>query len=283
MSMELTDDQITIFESEVHHKFQPDMADMRNLVRTKNGQKGAVIQFPVIGKATTSQRTNYHTSIPASNVAHDPVSLTMKDWTVADYTDIFMNNKVNYDERQELVKSFSMSLKRRLVQVVIDALAAATITNTVAKNVSGSNDNLSRKMFKEARRLIRKSGVPGTDLTFMAHTNGICYLADDARVGSRDYVDSRVIVDGNVDRLWGFNIFEIPDMDEGGLGLSTNDRTNYAFHKMAVGLAVNMEPKIDIWWDGDKGAHKITGYLSANAAVVDVTGVAKITTDESVL
>jgi hypothetical protein len=284
MSLELSDDAVKGFEAEVHHVFQPEVEDIRSRLRVKNAKGLKVVQFPVLGRTVSSERTNFHTSIPVGNASHDPVTVTVKNWTASEYTDVFLNNQVNYDERQELAKSITMALKRRMLQLVINALVDATITNTVAKNVSGTNDNLSRKMLKESMRLISKVGATKADRTFMAHTNGIAYLTDDSRISSLDYNTNTTIVSGEIGTLFGFKFLEVPDMsDEGGLPLSTNDRTNFAFQKMAVGLAVNMEPKVEIWYDGDKGAHKVTGFLSANAVVIDVTGTAEITTDESVV
>jgi hypothetical protein len=284
MSLELSKDAVTIFESEVHHVFQADVEDIKDRVRVKNADGAKTVQFPVIGRSTTTERTNFHTDIPAGNTKHDPVTVTVRNWTAAEYTDVFLRKQTNFDDRQEAAKSISWALMRRMFQIIIDALTAATITNTVAKNVSGTPDNLNRKMLKESRRLISKVGAPKTDRTFMAHTNGLSYLSDDVRVGSRDYNTDNVINSGEVGSLWGFKFLEVPDMpDEGGLPLSTNDRTNFAWQKMAVGMAVNMDPDIEVWYDGNKKAHKITGSLSANAAVIDVTGLAEITTDESVL
>lgn len=281
MSLELSEDMVKQFEAEVHHVFQPEVEDIRSKVRVKS-VAGNKVQFPVLGKTTTRKRTNYHTSIPVGNTAHDPVELTVEDWTAAEYTDIFLNNKVNYDERQELAKSITMAMKRRLLQLVIDGLVAATITNTVAKNVSGSDDNLNRVMLKEGMRILSKLGCSKNDRTWMGHTNNIAFLANDARIGSLDYNTNQTIVNGEIRTLFGFNFFEVPDMpEEGGLPLATNDRTNFAFQKMAVAVGINMEPKIEVWYDGDKGAHKVTGYLSAASKVIDPTGCVEIVCDES--
>ena len=284
MSLELSKDAVTTFESEVHHVFQADVDGIKDRVRVKDGKGMKSKQFPVMGRTKTTERTNFHTDIPAGNTKHDPVTITVRNWTVAEYTDIFLNGQTNYDERQEIAKSISMAMIRRMLQIIIDALGAATINNVVAKNVSGTNDNLNRKMLKEAMRLLSKSGVEKRDRTFLAHTNGVSYLTDDPRVGSSDYNTSNVIVNGQVGELWGFRFFEVPDMpDEGGLPLSTNDRTNYAWQKMAVGLLVNLDPKVEVWYDGNKLAHKVTGFLSANAGVIDASGCVKVTTDDSIL
>lgn len=284
MGRAISADLIKEFSTEVHHVFQPMVDDIKKRVMVKPGVKGKIVQFPVLGKSTTQLRTNFGGSIPTGNQSHNPVECTVQEYTCSEYTDIFLSNQVNYSERQALAYSLSMAMERRMLQLVIDALSAASISNTVAKNASGTDDNLNRLMFKEAHRLISKTGASKRDRTFMAHTNGLSYIANDERVQSSDYNVNRVLTTGEVNTLWGFLPFEVPDMpEEGGLPLSTNDRTNFAFQKMAVGLAINMAPNIDVWWDGDKGYHKITGYLCANAVVIDATGIVKITTDESVV
>ncbi len=173
-------------------------------------------------------------------------------------------------------------MKRRMLQIVIDTLQAASLAKTVAVNVSGANDNLSRVMLKEAMRKISLNGVPKGDRTFMAHTNGLAYLSNDQRVGSSDWNTSQVIVKGEVGMLWGFEFLEVNDMDEGGLPIASNIRTSYAWQKMALGLAVNMKPRTEVWYDGDRGAHKVTSFLSANGVMVDPTGAVQVASDETI-
>lgn len=281
MSLELSDHAVTLFEAEVHHTFQPMVQDFRQFVRVKNCQGAKTVQFPVIGKGLATERTNFHTPLPVMNLTHTPVTVSVKNFTASELTDIFLNAQVNFDERQELVKSITMALQRRLLQLVIDALVAPTITKTVAKNFSGANDNLNLPMVSRSANLLDNDGVDKEGRTFLCHTNGIHHFARETQVSSADYNTMQVLMKGGVDNFYGFKFLPVPNMDEGGLPIATNDRTNFAFHKNAVGLAINMEPKVTIDWSADYGAHRVTGYLSANAVVIDQTGVVEITTDES--
>lgn len=281
MSLELADDAVTLFESEVHHVFQPEVQDIRQYVRVKDAKGSKSRKFPVMGKTQTQLRTNLHTSIPASNVTHDPVEITTKNYTVADYTDMFLNNQTNYDERTELQKSIVLAMKRRLLQLLIDALNAATISNTVASSIGGASTNLNTAKLREGAKLLSVNGIPAQDRVWMAHTYGIHGLTGETDVKSSDYNTLQVLMKGGIDAYYGFKLLEIPDLDEGGLPLSGGDRTQWAFQKLAVGMLINMEPKVEVWYDGDKGAHKVTGFLSANAGVIDATGVVEATTDEN--
>jgi hypothetical protein len=281
MSQQLSNDAVKLFEAEVKHVFQPMVQEVRNIVRVKQAVGANAVQFPVMGRGVSSERTNIHTDIPVMNVTHQPVSVTTRDWAASELTDIFKNNQVSYDERQELVKTINMAFKRRLLQLIIDALVAAGLSKTVAKNVSGSNDNLNLTMLRATAKLMDLDGVDPEDRTFLAHTNGMHYLTKDSQVTSSDFNTVNILTKGKIDTYYGFNFFPAPNLPEGGLPLATNDRSNFAFQKMAVGLAINMDPTVKIDWEPSKGAWRVTGFMSANAVVIDPLGAVKITTDES--
>jgi hypothetical protein len=284
MGQQLSNTQITAFEREVHQIFQPVMDDVRKICRVKQIVGSKEAKFPVFGKTITQLRSNPTAPVPTGNTTQSFVTCTALDYTVAEHTDIFLNNKVSYDERQELAKSMKMAMERRLLQLVIDALVAASLSKAVAKNVSGSNDNLNLVMLSASAKQLGVDGAFRDTVTWLAHTNGLHYLIRDQKVSSVDYNNMQVLRDGTLNgkNFYGYTFYEVGDMAEGGLPKATNDRSNFAFSKEAVGLGINMEPNIDIWWDGDRQAHKVTGILSANACVIDPLGAVKITTDESI-
>lgn len=284
MSMELQDVTVKKFESEVIHVFQPMVKDVKTLARVKDAKGAKQVQFNLMGKGQASQRTNYHTDIPLMNITHDPKIATVTNWTASELTDIFLNNQVGFDERNELALTITAALKRRMLQIMIDAMSGASLAKTVADTISGSADDLTVAAFRASGKLLSKDGVDKDGRVFMAHTNGIHHLTEDEKVTSSDYFTQKTLVKGDMDgqTFYGFDICEVPDMAEGGLPVpSSNHRNSYAYHKNAVGLAINMEPKITIDWEPSKGAHRVTGYMSAGAVVIDPTGAVEVTTDES--
>jgi hypothetical protein len=284
MSQQLSAAAVTKFEAEVHHQFQHDIQSLDKFVRIKDAAGAKTVKFPVMGKGVAQKREGVHTEIPVMNVSHAPITVTMEDYTASELTDIFKDAQTNINERTELVKTVSMALNRRSLQLVLDALAAAVtgglITKTVAKNVSGTDDNLNLEMLSAAVKKINVDGGKGMDKTLICHTYGLHHLILEDKVASSDYNTMRVLNEGKLDSYYGFNFLELGDMEEGGLPLSTADRTNYAFNKIAVGLAINLKPTIKVDWSPDYGAWRTTGFLSANACVVDPTGVVKITSLE---
>lgn len=279
MSINLSNVLVKKFENEAIQQFQ-DSGKLRNTVRIKDAKGAQQVQFQVLGAVTTQERTAIQTPIPLADATHTPATATVKNYVVSEMTDIFLNNQVGFDERQELVESFGMAMGRRVDQVIIDALAAHSFTKTVAKNISGSNDNLNVAGFVEAARQLG-SDVPDEMRTILCHDDGYYHFLQETDVKDFDINFKKPLADGKLPSYMGFDICKIGDRAEGGLALSTNDRTNYAWQKTAVGLAMNMEPKITIDWEPSYGAHRVSGYLSLGGVVIQDSGVVELTTDES--
>lgn len=279
MSIELSNVLVKQFSDEAIQAFQENSTELLNYCRVKNTM-GSQYQFQVIGTGTANERTSIQTPIPVADISHTPVVATVKNYTISEMTDIFLNNQVGFDERQDLALALSSALNRRLEQVIIDALDAHSFTNTVAKNISGSNDNVNVAMFAETAKKLG-SKVPETDRAFLMHDNGFYHFIQEGDVKTFDSNNRKPLVDGMLPNFFGFDVKHIADRAEGGLTLSTNDRTNYAWQKMALGVAINMEPRIEINYEPSYGAHRVTGFLSAGAVVIQDSGVVKITSDES--
>lgn len=279
MSINLDDVLVKKFENEAIQAFQDAGAGLRNAVRVKDAKGANQIQFQVLGKMLSAERGAIHTDIPLQDVSHTPKVATVKNYVVSEMTDIFLNNQVGFDERQELVQAITMAMGRRLDQVVIDALVTATITKTVADDIGGAADNLNVAMLAEVSRLLG-SDVPDTDRHYLCHDDGFYHLLQETTIASMDFNIRKSLATGELPEYLGLAIHKIGDRAEGGLALATLARTNFAWQKTAVGLAINMEPKITIDWEPSKGAHRVTGYMSAGAIVIQEDGVVEITTEE---
>ena len=280
MSIAMQDVLAKQFSAEVKHKFQ-EKGVLRDTVRIRNIKGAKSVQFNLMGRGVAAERGAIQTPIPLMNVSHAPVVATVKDFTASELTDVFLSNQVNFDERAELVDTIANALGRRLDQVIIDALVAANLSKTVAKDISGSEDNLTIAAIRAAAEQLDNDGVPDGDRTLVISPSGLHYLLKDNQASSADFNSVRALVRGDLNTFYGFNIKKIGSREEGGLPLATNDRTNFAYHREAIGLALNMDVSVRIDFDEQYGAHRVTGYLSAGAAVVDALGAVKITTSEA--
>ena len=79
----------------------------------------------------------------------------------------------------------------------------------------------------------------------------------------------------------GMKFIVLGDRDEGGLPLSTNDRSVFAFHRSAIGMAENMAQKTEINYVPEKTSFLVNSMFSAGAVSIDDEGIVKVTCDES--
>jgi len=274
---------ITLFEAEVHQAYQA-TAMLRNVCRTRTGVEGSTVNFPKLAKGTASVRTP-STNVVPTNVAFSSVAATMTDYIAAEYSDIFNQAKVNFDERQELAQMVGAAIGRREDQIILDALTAATpaatIANTIQTTGSGASD-LNVGKILAAKKVLDKNNVPTSDRHLIIHANSLASLLGDERAISADFQSVQALARGDINSLLGFTVHMIGDRDEGGLAIDgSSDRTLFAFHKDSLGLGIGIPPKIEINYVPEKTSFLVSAMYSAGAISVDGNGQVDITCRES--
>jgi hypothetical protein len=283
MSVNLSTAAVKKFEKEAQQAFQEQGTNLRNAVTVRDAKGAKSVQFQVYGEVIANQRTAVHTNIPAQDPSIAIPTATVLDYTVGIYTDVFLNNQIGWDGRQSAVEAIAGALNRRLDQIIIDE----GLDTASGKTVASGSDNLNVGHFAESARLLG-SAVPKMDRHFLCHDDGFFHFIQETDVKTIDSNFHKPLTDAELPNFMGFNIHQMGDRDSvvvgdglGGLALSGSDRTNYAWQKKSVGLAMNMDPKITIDFVPEKQAHFIVGKLSAGAVLLQDDGVVTITTDES--
>ena len=282
MSTNLSPAFVQLFEAEVHQAYQSS-AVLRNAARTRTGVVGDTVKFPKVGKGTASVRTPATDVVPI-NASFSQVSCSLTNFVAAEYSDVFDQQKVNFDERQELAQVVGNAIGRREDQIIIDALNAASAGTTVAKTVvttgSAAASNLNVGKLLAAKKGLDAKNVPPTDRHIVIHANNLAGLLGDERAISSDFQTIQNLVNGSVNTMLGFQFHIVGDRDEGGLPLATADRTCFAFHRSAIGVAVGIAPKTEINYVPTKTSFLITAMLSMGAVAIDVDGIVDITCEE---
>ena len=268
----------TLFDSEVKQSYQAESV-LRPYVRVKPNVKGNTQKFYVIGKGTASVRTPQSDVVPIG-VSYTPQTATMSDYSAAEYSDIFQAGKVNFEERQELVQLCGKAIGRRLDQLIIAALDAASSSLTVDNDIGGSNTNMNVAKIREAKLLLDKKNVPQEDRALVIHADGLANLLSETSVTSSDFVNVKALVNGQVDTFLGFKVVSLGDRDEGGLTLTGSARQCFAFHKASIGLAENMSARTEIHYIPEKTSHLVNAMFSAGSTHIDAEGIVEITTEE---
>ena len=282
MSTNLSPAFVQLFEAEVHQAYQG-AAVLRGAGRTRTGVTGDTVKFPKVGKGTATVRVP-QTDVTPINAAFSQVSVSMQDFVASEYSDIFNQQKVNFDERQELAQVVGNAIGRREDQIIIDALNAASAGSSVAKTVvtsgSATASNLNVGKILAAKKALDAKNVPAADRHFVIHANNLAGLLGDERAISSDFQTVQALVGGTVNQMLGFTFHIVGDRDEGGLPLATADRTCFAFHRSAIGVGVGIAPKTEINYIPEKTSFLVTAMLSMGAGAIDVDGIVDVVCEE---
>ncbi|MBL00779.1 MAG: hypothetical protein CMI34_05365 [Opitutales bacterium] len=275
---------VQLFDAEVHQAYQSS-AVLNGAARTRTGVVGSTVNFPKVGKGQASVRTPATDVVPL-NTAFSSVSCSLTDYVAAEYSDIFLQTKINFDERRELAQVVGNAIGRRQDQVLLDALATAsagsTVANTVVTTGSATASNLNVGKIIEAKKLLDKKNVPSQNRHMIIHANNLSGLLSDERAISSDFQTIQALVQGSINQMMGFTFHILGDRDEGGLSVDgSNDRSCFAFHQSAVGVAVGIAPSTEINYIAEKTSFLVTGKLSMGSVVIDTDGLVDVTCREA--
>lgn len=279
MAINLSTAFVTLFDAEVKQAYQAS-AVLRPAVRIRSGVEGSTYKFPKIGKGVAQVRIP-QTDVTPLNVTYSQVTATLSDYIAAEYSDIFMQAKVNFDERRELVKVVSNAIGRRQDQLILDALTASSATS-VSNDIGGSDTNMNVAKLREAAKTLNANNVPMDNRHIIIHANSLASLLSETAVTSSDFNTVKALVQGEINTFLGFTFHVLGDRTEGGLIKDgSNDRTCFAFHKDALGLAEGIAPKTEINYVPEKTSFLIASMFSAGAVAIDDEGIVKIVCRES--
>jgi hypothetical protein len=280
MSISLSNAFVTLFDAEVKQAYQG-KAMLVPAVRQRRGVEGSTVKFPKVGKGVATIRVP-QTDVTPLNVGFSTVTLTLADYNAAEYSDIFSQAKVNFDERQELVQVVAGAMGRRQDQMILDALAASGTSLTVANSIGGATTNMNVAKLREAKRLLDKNNVPPDGRNIVIHANGLANLLSETSVTSTDFNSVKALVQGEINTFLGFTFHVLGDRSEGGLAIDGSlDRTCFAFHKDAVGYGEGIAMRTEINYIAEKTSWLVNEVFSAGATTIDAEGIVQITCRET--
>jgi len=280
MAISVSNAFVTLFDAEVKQAYQATRS-LTGLVRERNGVEGSTVKFPKIGRGVATVRVP-QTDVTPLNVTYSTVTATMSDYNAAEYSDIFNQAKINFDERRELVQVVSNAIGRRMDQLILDALSGSSTSLTVANSIGGTTTNLNVAKLRRAKKLMDASNVPMDGRAMIISASGLEGLLGETQTTSTDYNSVQALVSGEINTFLGFKFITIGDRTEGGLPIDGSlDRTCYAFHQDAVGFGIGINQRTEVNYVPEKTSFLVNSMFSAGAIAIDDEGIVKITCRES--
>lgn len=282
MSQNISNLWIEYFDAQVKTKYQNEGFRLRGTTRTRTGVVGDTVHFPVYSGAVASPRI-YRSDITPMSPTTQSVSVSMQDWVAGDYTDVFEQQKVNFDEVSELAKIANMAIGRQNDQMIINAAALSGTSNTIPDG----GDNLTFEKVLQAGMYLNENGVPEEDRYLLLSASAQMSLLQSDRITNQFYVNNMVLQRGTLHRqsLLGFTFIVIPDFvyagQTYGLPKVGDIRTCLAYHEQALGYAEGIAPRTEVNYIPQKTSWLAAVLLSANAVAIDATGIVTIDCDET--
>jgi hypothetical protein len=277
MAQSITNAFVTLFDEEVKQAYQGE-ALLRGTMRTRTGVQGNTVKFPKIGKGVATVRVP-QTDVTPLNVTYSQVTATMSDYIAAEYSDIFHQSHVNFDERRELVQVVSKAIARRMDQLCIDALDAAASPSTVATGVGGASSNMNIEKLRAAAKALNDKNVPAEGRHLLMHSSQLDAMLGETEITSSDFATVKALVRGEVTSFMGFNIITMGDRDEGGVP-KPSTRTCFAWHQDSMGYAESISQKSEVNYIPEKTSFLVSSMFSAGAVAIDDEGIVKISCTE---
>ena len=276
MAISLSNAFVTLFDAEVKQAYQG-KAQLVGAVRQRRGVEGSTVKFPKVGRGVATARVS-QSDVTPMNVGFSNVTCTLGDWNAAEYSDIFSQQKVNFDERSELVQVVGNAIGRRQDQLILDALNASSTSLTVSNDIGGTDTNMNVAKLREAKKLLDKNNVPMDGRHIIVHANSLSAMLGETSVTSSDFNTVKALVQGEINTFLGFTFHVLGDRSEGGLPIDgSSDRTLYAFHRDAIGYAEGIAPRTEINYVPEKTSWLVNALFSAGAISIDDEGIVKIT------
>lgn len=279
MSVNSSTNFVASFDALVKKDYQNGMM-LRPKVRVKTGVEGSTHRFPKINKGIAQPRLP-QTDVTAMAIGHSNATVTLTDWSAAEYSDVFDLAKLNFDERNELVQTAVMAIGRRLDQMILDAMAASAFATQVGVDVGGTNSGLNLEKILRAKRLLDDNGVPQEGRTIVCSAQALEQALLETEVTSGDFNVIKPLVSGELTRFANFDFVIMEARDEGGVPLSGNTRNNFAFHRDAVGLAIGIDMRTEVNYVPEKTSTLINSMFSAGAVSIDTDGIIDLLTYEA--
>lgn len=276
--------QIKSFEAEVFRAYQKDSSSLKSICRVRQ-IAGTSHQFPKYDTLAAVERI-VGTPVVTSNQNTSKVEVSITRWSVATYSDIFLQKEVNFDDKEEAVYAVSSAANRKVDQIIINALEAQRVanpgySNTVLKSIGGADTSLNVAKFAEIARLWDKSNVKREERHLVVHSNAYHKFTQETTVASSDYNNKQVLTTGVISSYYGINIHTLGDIEnENGLTLASNTRQQYAVQKMALGLVENKSIQTEVNYIPTMAADLISCFFSCGAKVIEEKGIVNVQTHE---
>jgi len=279
MSKFLSDVARTEFDTSVKLAYQGG-SKLRDTVEYRTGVVGDTYKFRLMGKGQGHLRTGSSSLVVPMDITHSLPSASLTDHEHPEYTDIFDQSTVNFDEKRKLTETIGKAMGRTEDQIIIDTAVAGTY-NTTATDGEGFSIAAGGTGFTTAKLRALRAYYDDLeveeDVCIVVSGAGMQSLLANTETTSSDFNTVKALVQGQMnDSFMGFTFKTVGARRlEGGLGGS--GLVAYAWAPNAIGMASgSIEKSMSVDYIPERVSWLCNGMLKAGSTIIDPEGTAKI-------
>lgn len=278
MSRELSSVARTEFDTQVKLAYQGS-SRLRGTVNYRGNVVGDTYKFRLMGKGQGHKRTGSSSMVVPMNITHGMPTAILEDYEHPEYTDIFDQATVNFNEKEKLAQTIGKAAGRTEDQIIIDSVIAGTFnttpTDTQGFDIAAGGTAFTTSKLRDLREYYDNLEVD-EKVTIVLSGTGVKSLLTQLEVNSHDYNAVKPLVSGKMASFMGFDFITVGSRRlEGGLGGS--GLVAYAWAESAVGLAAaSLEKSMDVNYIPERTSWLCNGVLKAGGTIIDPEGTARI-------
>jgi len=279
MPLSLSNVAIQQFHDNFINKYQAS-ALLGDTTQTVMGALGDAYKFPIQGSTVMDERGAFQSMVPASDLDYEQKIVTFKNYVKNIPLDIFQSKELEIDELSRLGRVHALAAQRTEDQVVIDALANATLpAGNVIQEPGGTN--LTVEKLLEASAILDANNVDPDNRFLAISANQKQSLLNQDKTTSSLFVTDRNLMNGQLDTFLGFKIFTIGNREEGGLPKAGNIRSCFVWQMNSVGRVYSMTPTTDIDWSAPHQSWLTISRMRLGCTSLLENGIVEIKCDET--
>jgi hypothetical protein len=286
MSFTITQAFVSQYKANVTMLYQQNGSKLRGTVREES-LTGKAHFFERIGATAAQVRVTRHGDTPLISTPHSRRMVTPLDYEWADLVDQQDKIRILINPESEYAQNASMALGRAFDSAVIaafngNAFAGDSGQTTVAlpssQLIVNGGTGFTMAKLRQAKLILDNANVPDEERYLVYSPRALYNLLGDTQVTSADFNSVKALVDGQLDTYLGFKFVKTTL-----LPLSGNIRSCFAYHKNAMGIAVNADIMTRINERPDK-SYAVQVYVCGTwgATRIQEEGVVQVDFDESV-
>jgi hypothetical protein len=263
--------------------------------------EGEMVSTEQIGVVDMVARTTQHADTPLVTTPHRRRWMAVEDYEIADLVDTFDQVRLKVDPAGKYMQAQKSAMGRKIDQVLITAMAAASITGkagtattalpatSIIQTTGGDSansgvvtaSNLTLGKLRRAAFIMDDNSVPDSGRVFIGGASQKQNLLRSTKVNSSDYAQIKALVNGEVNSFLGFDFIWFGNAVTTMLPVASNIRDCFACHRDGMELGIG-QIVTDIGQRRDKSmSWQVYAALTVGATRLEEARVIKVQCDET--